>query len=127
MQFDEFLEAVQKQGDFRDREQALRASRATLVTLSERIVGGEATDLGSELPHELRGYIDDVAKRSPDGEIFDAGEFCRRIADRADGDGEEDGRRIAQAVLTVVKDAISAGEYEDVLGQLPDDIRALMP
>jgi uncharacterized protein (DUF2267 family) len=35
------------------REQAERATRATVETLAQRIAAGEARDLGEELPPEL--------------------------------------------------------------------------
>ncbi len=85
MQFDEFMQAVQERGRFADRDRALSVVRATLQTLAERIVGGEATDLASQLPQEIAAFVHETAGGTRDAEIFDAPEFCRRVADREGG------------------------------------------
>ncbi|MDP9021787.1 MAG: DUF2267 domain-containing protein [Actinomycetota bacterium] len=127
MQFDEFIATVQEQGVF-DRAQAVTATRATLQTLAERITGGEATDLASELPQEIAAFVHETAGRDHrEAEIFDADEFCRRVASREGDEVDLDtAGQHAAAVMAAVRAAISDGEFSDVLGQLPPDIRGVV-
>ena len=53
MRYDEFLGHVQHRARLGSRGEAERATRATLESLAERLVGGEAHDLASQLPLEL--------------------------------------------------------------------------
>jgi uncharacterized protein (DUF2267 family) len=46
MKYDEFISQVQRRADLASREEAERATRATMETLGERLAGGEAKDLG---------------------------------------------------------------------------------
>ena len=54
--YDEFIKQVQGRGHVESREEAERATRATLQTLAERLAGGEPHDLASQLPPELAGH-----------------------------------------------------------------------
>ncbi|RAM52187.1 MAG: DUF2267 domain-containing protein, partial [Hapalosiphonaceae cyanobacterium JJU2] len=53
MKYDEFIRHVQSVAQLDTREETERATRATLETIKERIVGDEAKDLASQLPKEL--------------------------------------------------------------------------
>ena len=57
MKYDEFIKEVQTRGHIESREEAERATRATLETLAERLVGGEPHDLASQLPPELAEHL----------------------------------------------------------------------
>ena len=57
MKYDEFIKEVQTHGHIESREEAERATRATLETLAERLVGGEPHDLASQLPPELAEHL----------------------------------------------------------------------
>jgi uncharacterized protein (DUF2267 family) len=51
-------------------------------------------------------------------------EFVRRVAERGDvGPDEAAG---AAAVLITVRDAVTPGEFDDVLSQLPQEYRELV-
>jgi uncharacterized protein (DUF2267 family) len=52
-------------------------------------------------------------------------EFVRRIAERGDVDPDE-ARTGAAAVLTTVREAVTPGEFDDVLSQLPQEYRELV-
>src|SRR5947209_11217991 len=58
MKYDEFISQVQHRAKLNSREDAVRASSATLETLGERLAGGEAKDLASQLPQELALYLE---------------------------------------------------------------------
>ena len=57
MKYDEFIKEVQTRGHIESREEAERATRATLETLAERLAGGEPHDLASQLPPELAEHL----------------------------------------------------------------------
>jgi uncharacterized protein (DUF2267 family) len=99
-----------------------RVEHATLRTLADRISGGEAQDLASQLPSRLQ---DDLRPAREEAEAFGVDEFVRRVAQRSDVDPEE-ARTGAAAVLTTVREAVTPGEFDDVLSQLPQEYRELV-
>jgi uncharacterized protein (DUF2267 family) len=103
-------------------DKAEQVERATLRTLADRITGGEAQDLASQLPARLK---DALRPAHEEAEPFDLDEFIRRVAER--GDVSPDEARTATAdVLTTVRDAVTPGEFDDVLSQLPKEFRELV-
>jgi uncharacterized protein (DUF2267 family) len=98
------------------REQAERATTATLATLAERLTGGEARDLAEQLPEPLAGALTD----GEPAERFDAAEFVRRVAER-EGVTEDQARAHARAVFAAIGRLIDPGEIRDMAAQLPKD------
>jgi uncharacterized protein (DUF2267 family) len=126
MQFNEFLGQVQHRAQLPSMGHALAATRATLVTLGERLAGGEPADLAAQLPREIAHF---VVSGAPDsmgsGQRFDLNEFLVRVSLRENVDMPVAARH-AQAVMSVVSEAVSPGEMTQVCGQLPEDIRRLV-
>jgi uncharacterized protein (DUF2267 family) len=121
MKYNEFIDTVaERAGVPGDRAAAL--ATATLTTLAERISADEAHDLASELPKTFQGPL-----RRPPGaaEAFGLDEFVRRVAQRAGIDAAE-ARRGARAVLTTVREAVSGGEFRDLMAQLPPGFEDLV-
>ena len=102
-------------------EDADRAVYATLETLGERITGGEAANLASQLPFETGYYL---RKGLSSGESFDVDEFFRRVA-RREGVDPAIASAHARVVLRVVNDVVSPGLVEHVKAQLPDEFDRL--
>jgi uncharacterized protein (DUF2267 family) len=103
-------------------DQAEVLTHATLETLAERITGGEARDLASELPKRLREGL----RKTRDGaESFDLGEFVRRVSVRAGTDVATAGKG-SSAVLTTLREAVTTGQFKDLVSQLPKDVRELI-
>ena len=103
-------------------EAAERLEHATLRTLADRISGGEAQDLAAQLPGPLK---DDLRTPREDAEAFGVDEFVRRVAERGHVDPGE-ARTGAAAVLITVREAVTPGEFDDVLSQLPQEYRELV-
>jgi uncharacterized protein (DUF2267 family) len=103
--------------------QAEQLTQATLVTLAERITGGESRDLAAQLPKELRGFLD---KRQEPAEAFGLDEFVRRVSLRA-GVDRELARNGVQAEFQTLYAAVGGGEFEDVMAQLPKEFQQLVP
>jgi uncharacterized protein (DUF2267 family) len=116
MQFDQFIGLVQHRAQLSSEGKALTATKATLEVLGERLFGGEASDFAAQLPLELKSYVIQFES----GQSFDLEEFFGRISDREGVDIDE-AMRHARAVLSVVAEAVSYGEIEDALAQLPEE------
>lgn len=117
----EFIGLVaQATGD--DRELALRAIRATLETLAERLGLDEAGHLAAQLDPELGAWL------HPPGpaKTFDADEFVRRVAEREQVDPER-AERHAAAVFIGLARAVSEAEFAHVRARLSRDYAPLMP
>lgn len=122
MQLHDFLGQVQHRAQLPDFDSALRASRATLQTLAERMSGNEPAQLGAQLPRELAEYLRHDGAGS--GERFDSDEFLKRVSEREGVDLPVSVYHV-RAVIEVLREAVSPGEIRDVLDQLPDDYRRL--
>jgi uncharacterized protein (DUF2267 family) len=117
----EFLDTVAQRAET-DVDTARRYIREVLTTLAERISGGEARDLAALLPDEAKDWL--VQADEP-AEGFDADEFVRRVARRAQVDTRR-AEDVARAVLVTVREAAPADEFDDVISQLPADYRPLV-
>lgn len=90
---------------------------ATLKTLAERISGGQARDLASQLPKELRGYLE---KSDESPEPIGLADFLERVQARAAVDLQS-ATEGARAVLDTLREAVRAKEYGDFVSQLPKE------
>ena len=99
-----------------------RIEHATLQTLTDRISGGEAQDLAAQLPARLQG---DLRPAREEAQAFGVDEFVRRVAERGTSVRTR-ARTGAAAVLTTVREAVTPGEFDDVLSQLPQEYRELV-
>jgi uncharacterized protein (DUF2267 family) len=104
------------------RRAAENAITATLETLNERISGGEARDLAAQLPQEIQPAL---RPKAEEAEGFLLEEFHRRVAER-EGVDIETARIDASAVMRVLREAVTPGELDDVMAQLPEDFNALL-
>ncbi|SCL33013.1 Uncharacterized conserved protein, DUF2267 family [Micromonospora rhizosphaerae] len=122
MNYAEFLEAVAERAGLPPAE-AANVIRATLKTLAERVSGGQASDLAEQLPEEFRGHL---YKEVDFAERLDLPEFLHEIRARAGVGDDQRAAEAARAVLTTVRDAVSAEEIKDLESELPKDIRQLL-
>lgn len=114
MRYDEFLAKVREHGEYADQSEAQRTTRIVLGLLAQRLIDGERKDLAAQLPGELQ----DVVLTAGPQEVFGVEEFLRRLA-RDLSATEETARWDASAVLTTLAEAISGGELNQILTQLP--------
>jgi uncharacterized protein (DUF2267 family) len=123
MNYDTFVDQV-AQRTRTSSERAVELTQATLETLAERLTGGEVLDLAIQLPRPLQV----VLKPGPDTEAadrFGAAEFVARVGQRAGVDGNA-ARDAIRAVFTTLREAISGGEFDDLVTQLPRDYRDMV-
>ena len=116
MKYDDFMGQVQNRLELSDTGRAVRATRAVLQSLAERLQRGEAEDLAGPLPMEVDFYLESADH----GQRFDYDEFLDRVADRASVD-RSDAAYYAKVVVGLVSELVPTGEIEQVRAQLPDD------
>ncbi len=116
MDYDEFLAQVRERGEYPSRDEAAQAATAVLEVLATRLMPGQAGNLAAQLPGPLAQSL--TGPRPPAAESFGVQEFCHRVAERI-GARPPTAEWDASAVLSTVADAVSGGELNHVLTQLP--------
>lgn len=122
MKYDQFIKHVQQEAQLNSREDAERATQATLETIKERIVGNEASQLAAQLPKELGQYLH--GREGEDGGYFKFDEFCQRVSEK-EGVEPSVAANHAKAVFTVLQQAVTPGEFADVRANFSDDYEEL--
>ena len=122
MKYEEFIEQVQKRARLASKTEAARATRAALETLAERISKEERYDAASQLPRGLAMYLKQPflgpGKQPSPKRNISLDEFFQRMSIREDVPLAT-AREHAHAVMSVLVDAVSKGELEDIRAQLP--------
>jgi uncharacterized protein (DUF2267 family) len=115
-----FLALVRREAGL-DGPGAEQAVRATLETLAERLLPGEARTVAGLLPGTLATWV------SPRGErdTFGAEEFLRRAAER-DGVGPDTAEPRVRAVFYALSRALTAPEFATMAAELPKDYGPLL-
>jgi uncharacterized protein (DUF2267 family) len=118
MQEHEFVAAVKESLGLPDNQAAERAVKATLTVLGQRLQGGEAKDLASQLP----GSLADALPSEGAGERFDVDTFYQRIAEQ-EGEGVTvaQARQHARAIAKGLETALTDGEWQNFTSQLSQD------
>jgi uncharacterized protein (DUF2267 family) len=101
------------------RSEAADLSRATMLTLADRISGAEARDLAVEVPDGLGDPLrsgDEPAKR------YGLDEFTRRVSEHT-GLTEREALNGIRAVLSTLRDSSPDGEFAKAMSQLPKEFR----
>jgi uncharacterized protein (DUF2267 family) len=118
---DEFVRRVATRAGL-DPGRAERAVDAALETLGERIAAGQAEDLATQLPERVAAPL---LRHGGNAQPIPADQFVRRVADR-EGEMEPLAREHARAVLTTLREAVSADEWRDTVAELSRDYEALL-
>jgi uncharacterized protein (DUF2267 family) len=121
VQYEEFVSKVAQQVGI-SRAESEKLAAAVMRTLGERLSGGEAEDLRAQLPEPLKG---DLISTREEAEGFGVEEFARRVAEKA-GISEGQAGAGVVAVLDTVREAVSPGEFDDVLAQLGREFAELI-
>jgi uncharacterized protein (DUF2267 family) len=115
VKLDEFLARVRDRGEYHSPEEAEHVSVAVLWALACRITPEEADDLAAQLPAPLDEALHlDRGRPEP----FGREEFLRRVAQQT-GARPRTAEWDASAVLSTVADAVSGGQVDHLLSQLP--------
>jgi uncharacterized protein (DUF2267 family) len=120
MQYDQLIALVaERAGLFKG--DAIDLTRATLATLADRIDGGAVRDLAAQLPGPLQ---DALLPTTEEAEAFSFEEFINRVAERTRRKSIVSESTVA-AVMATLRDAVTPGEFDDILSQLPKDFQRL--
>ncbi len=114
--------------DWRHRETALLALRATLQTLRDHLPVDEAVNLGGELPLVLRGlYYDGWHPATKPLALPDRQTFLERVHAGMHRDPGIDAEQVVRGVFALLSERISDVEIQGVKVVLPETLRGLWP
>ena len=119
MNFDEFTGEVQHRLELPDTGRTVRAIRATLHTLGERIPEGNAADLAANLPMEIKWYLTGAVHEH--GQRFDWQEFLTR-ASEIEGEGVDKAEAAyhARVIVDLVESLVPPSDFRQLRDQLPE-------
>ena len=117
MNFDEFTGEIQHRLELPGTGEAVRATRATLMTLGQRIPEGNANDLAASLPMEIKWYMTGAVHDH--GQRFDWPEFVSRVAEIEGVEGQ-DAAYHAQVVMDLVGSLVPASDLRQLRDALPE-------
>ena len=120
MQYDELIALVAERTGLFDGD-ALELTRATLATLAERLSGDQVRDLAAQLPAPLHDALFPTAEEA---EAFSFEEFINRVAERTRHKSIVSETAV-EAVMATLRDAVTPGEFDDILDELPKDFHPL--
>ncbi|MFD1647533.1 DUF2267 domain-containing protein [Haloarchaeobius litoreus] len=121
MNFDEFTGEVQHRLELPGTGETVRAIRATLMTLGQRIPADNAEDLAASLPLEIKWYPTGAVQEH--GQRFDWSEFVGRVAE-IEGIKRQEAAYHAQVIVDLMASEIPASDLQqlrDMLPQAEDD------
>ncbi|MFW6083617.1 MAG: DUF2267 domain-containing protein [Gemmatimonadota bacterium] len=112
-----------------DRHDVYLSLRTVLHALRDRLHPAEAAQLAAQLPMLLKGvYFDGWRPASPLVKVRDRQEFLDGIREPLRSRmPTADAERITRAVFALLAAHVSAGEIEQVVTSLPEELRDLWP
>ncbi|MCU4744575.1 DUF2267 domain-containing protein [Natronoglomus mannanivorans] len=117
MNFDEFTGQVQHRLELPGTGETVRAIRATLMTLGQRIPEGAAEDLAASLPMEIRWYLTGAVHDH--GQRFDWTEFVSRVSEIEQTDPSTAAYH-ARVVIDLVRTQVPLSDFQQLRDQLPE-------
>lgn len=114
--------------EWQDQHRAYHALRAVLHALRDRLSIEEVTDLAAQLPMLVRGFYYEGWK--PSGKPLlerKKEQFLAHVEEAFRNDWEVDAEEVTCAVFKLLTDHLSKGEIDDVISNLPAELRALWP
>jgi uncharacterized protein (DUF2267 family) len=110
-----------------EREDAWRLLRAYLQVLRDELTIDEAAQLAAQLPTVLRGaFYEGFDPGHQPMRLRHRDQFLSRFAERAQLSDPDQAAQAVEAATRVLKAHVSAGEVDDVLAQLPTEVRELL-
>jgi uncharacterized protein (DUF2267 family) len=122
MKYDKLIREVRERAGIADRAEAEQTTNVVVQALADRLTGEEAKDLLSQLPEPLKETVLVTDQVVP----MTVSEFVDTVTDELEVSPEEAERRI-RAVFDVLQEAITPGEFHDVMVQLPSGYAELVP
>lgn len=117
MNFDEFTGEVQHRLELPGTGEAVRAIRATLMTVGQRIPEGNAEDLAASLPMEIKWYLTGAVQEH--SQRFDWQEFVSRVSE-IEGVDRPDAAYHAQVIMDLVGTLVPPSDLQQLRDLLPE-------
>lgn len=123
LNYEDFIERVERLAALESRDAAERAARATLKTLAERLLADERRLVAEKLP---RGLAEELVLSPERPGVFDSKEFFERVAAR---EGVDPGFALehAQSVCEVIGTVLDSTTLRRLRSELGDDFAGLFP
>lgn len=110
-----------------NRQRAYHALRAVLHCLRDRLTVDEAAHLAAQMPLLIRGiYYEGWAPARTPVKYRSVEAFTEAVGQRLAGGPPMDAGEAIKAVFATLKKHCAAGEIDDVLAQLPADLKPLL-
>jgi uncharacterized protein (DUF2267 family) len=126
-QTQEWLKELRDNGDLADETEALSTLRAVLHQLRDRLTPEEAVDLAQQLPLIVRGiYFEGWQPSRTPEKTRNRREFVDGVAARL-RPHPVDAELATRDVLALIAHHCDPGEVQDVIAQLPVELKELWP
>jgi uncharacterized protein (DUF2267 family) len=122
----EWLNELAEDPAIADKEEAWRVLRGYLQVLRDQLVVDEAAQLAAQLPMVIRGAFWDGFDPGHGKKLRHRDEFLELLAERAVLAGAGEAARAAEAATRVLRSRVTEGEFEDVLAELPSELREVL-
>jgi CBS domain-containing protein/uncharacterized protein (DUF2267 family) len=118
-----FLRDLERKG--LERKLAEQAIESVLCVMEQRLMVDEARHLEAQLPRKVVAMLERCPRHQDRPyQKLNRRQLLGMVAEDL-GVSMEEAERITRLVLSTVREHISEGEMEDVLGQLPNELRTL--
>lgn len=117
MNFDEFSGEIQHRLELPGTGESVRAIRATLLTLGQRIPEGHADDLAASLPMEIKWYLTGAVDEH--GQRFDWNEFVSRVSE-IEATDPADAAYHARVIVDFVRTLVPESDFQQLRDSLPE-------
>ena len=108
-----------------ERKLAEQAIESVLCVMEQRLMVDEARHLEAQLPRKVVALLERCPRhKDRPYQKLNRRQLLALVAEDL-GTGMEEAERITRTVLATVREHITEGEMEDVLGQLPHELRTL--
>ena len=128
MQYEEIIRRVQERGRIADPSKTELVIKAVLGTFGELVYRTEERQMAAQLPKQLRDVFYEYQPRErgrADLGNYPLEEFFNRVKARASVT-LQDAERLSHVVLSVLQEAVSPGEIDDVRTELPTRFQTLL-
>ncbi len=117
MDFDEFTGQVQHRLELPNTGKAVRAIRATLLPLGQRIPEGNAEDFAASLPMEIKWYITGAVHEH--GQRFDWKEYINRVSEIEEIE-PADAAYHARVIVDLTHTLVPESDFQQLRDSLPE-------
>lgn len=118
MKYDEMIKKVQTVAQIPSQAEAEKAVQVTLETLSERVIGDEASHLADQLPEKVGQYL--RGREGENGKHFSLQEFYSKVSEKEHVEAPTAANHV-RAVFATLQEAVTPGEFEDIRNALSQD------